>query len=188
MARRRSRQATEAALLDSTAELVAAVGVNGFTLSDVAKRAGVNRALIYHYFDDRPTLIARATERVVERSMQQRASSGLLPLEQVMAAFIQYPLLPRVFLRFLIGSDPWPQPIRDRFRFVAEQAEQARQRAGASFDAEMAVAVATVAGMTWTCAREGYAAFLGISTEEADRRFLAALAGSALQELEELQA
>jgi AcrR family transcriptional regulator len=45
-------------LLDSTMELVRERGVDGFTLREVARRAGVSHNAPYHHFRDRSALIA----------------------------------------------------------------------------------------------------------------------------------
>ena len=63
----RGRVATCNAILGATSELIAERGVDGFALTEVARRAGVNRALIYHYFQDRENLVTKAIEHVISR-------------------------------------------------------------------------------------------------------------------------
>lgn len=185
MARRRSREATEDAILGATISLVADHGADGFTLSDVAERAGVNRALIYHYFEDRDRLLNRAMERAVERSREGRPAVGLLTTAQVLETFARDPEMDRFFLRFLT-SGMWPPAIVERFTSVIEEAERLKARRGFDFDVTMAVATTALAVMAWRCAREQCAAALGILLTEADRRFLEVLTGDAIGRLEQL--
>lgn len=49
-------------LLDATLELIAERGVDGFTLREVARRAGVSHAAPYHHFADRAALVAALVE------------------------------------------------------------------------------------------------------------------------------
>jgi len=187
MAKRRSREVTEQAILHATIAWVAEAGVDGFTLSDVAKRAGVNRALIYHYFDDRTTLIDKATEHVVQRALEDRLTAGLLSVEQTFETFILNSESCRFFLRFLMEG-PWATVISDRFSFVVREAERLRAERGLAFDASMAAVAVVLSSLIWTCAREQSAAMLDVPVAEADRRFLAALAGDAGQKLRDLLA
>ncbi|MEX0786379.1 MAG: helix-turn-helix domain-containing protein [Dehalococcoidia bacterium] len=181
MARRRSRQATEEALLDATISLVAEVGANGFTLSDVANRAGVNRALIYHYFEERETLIERATERALQRTMEGRSGDALLKPPQLLETFKRDAMLDRFFLRFLTPS-PWSPAIRERFGQVLRLTERLKAEQRVDFDSEMAFMITALATIAWRCAREQYAELLGVPVDEADRRFIDALTGAALQD------
>jgi AcrR family transcriptional regulator len=185
MARRRSRQATEESLLDATISLVADVGMNGFTLSDVAKLAGVNRALIYHYFDDREKLLDRATERVVQRSVQNRPTAGLATAEQQLRSFVLDPVACKYILRSFM-EPTWRAAIRERFMFVVNEAEQRKAERRADFDAAIAVAAVALGTMIWTCARDHVARELGISLEAADRRYVATLTGDGMRQFQEL--
>jgi len=50
------------ALLDAAMELVRERGIDGFTLREVARRAGVSHAAPYHHFDDRAALVSALCE------------------------------------------------------------------------------------------------------------------------------
>jgi TetR/AcrR family transcriptional regulator len=55
---------TRAAILNSALEEFAHEGVTGARTDEIARRAGVNKALIYYYFKDKEGLYAAALERV----------------------------------------------------------------------------------------------------------------------------
>jgi TetR/AcrR family transcriptional regulator len=48
--RKRDPERTKAKILDAATELFTQLGLNGTSLDDIAKRAGINRGLIYHYY------------------------------------------------------------------------------------------------------------------------------------------
>ena len=56
------------ALLVATIEEIARKGTRGVRIEEVAKRAGVSPALIYHHFGDRSTLLQSALEHIGERA------------------------------------------------------------------------------------------------------------------------
>jgi AcrR family transcriptional regulator len=55
-------------LLDSAIAQIAEAGTRGLRVDDVAARAGVSTALIYHHFGDRSTLLREALTRVGDRA------------------------------------------------------------------------------------------------------------------------
>ena len=66
------------ALLDAAAELLEQRGVEGLTLREVARRAGVSHAATYHHFVDRAALIAALVEsgfRQLTLAMQTAAAA-----------------------------------------------------------------------------------------------------------------
>jgi AcrR family transcriptional regulator len=61
--RRRAGEAdARAAILQAAAQEFAAAGYDGVSLRAVARRAGVDAALVHHYFTDKPELFAAALE------------------------------------------------------------------------------------------------------------------------------
>ena len=56
------------ALLDAAIEQIAANGVRGMRIQEVAKSAGVSAALIYHHFGDRATLLQAALLHIGQRA------------------------------------------------------------------------------------------------------------------------
>src|SRR5678815_1807406 len=51
------REAVRATILDAAEELIAAKGLHGAGLAQIAKRAGVAVGTLYNYFDDRDALV-----------------------------------------------------------------------------------------------------------------------------------
>ncbi len=58
----------KADLLDAAIEQIATQGVRGLRVEDVAQRAGVSTALIYHHFGDRATFLRLALEHIGDRA------------------------------------------------------------------------------------------------------------------------
>jgi AcrR family transcriptional regulator len=65
---------THAALIETAVRLVSEKGMDGLSLSEVAREAGVNRTTIYYHFDSREAL----AEAVREWSSQQLAAAFTL--------------------------------------------------------------------------------------------------------------
>jgi AcrR family transcriptional regulator len=83
-----------AALLEATLEAIAEDGPEGFTLRDVARRAGVSAAAPYRHFKDKEELLAavagECAERLNELTERAVAAAKANPLEQYRAAGIAY--------------------------------------------------------------------------------------------------
>lgn len=60
------REKAETQMLDQAVKLVGKLGYDGFTLADVAERAGYSRGLPAHYFGSKENLLARVAEHVVD--------------------------------------------------------------------------------------------------------------------------
>ena len=90
-----TEQATDrrTALLDAAVVEIARHGARGLRVEHVAKAANVSVALIYHYFDDRSTLLQRALEHVGTRAVRYTArpvgSTGRATLVATLLAEIQ---------------------------------------------------------------------------------------------------
>lgn len=87
------RQAVRDAILDATAELVAAEGLRAVTMSEVAARTGIGRATLYKYFADADAVLAAWHERQVGAHLEQLvaardgARGPIGRLEAVLAAY-----------------------------------------------------------------------------------------------------
>src|SRR5258705_11133482 len=67
---------TRAAILKSALEEFAHEGVTGARTDEIARRAGVNKALLYYYFKDKEGLYAAALEHVF-RGLYDRVTVAL---------------------------------------------------------------------------------------------------------------
>src|SRR3954470_10155543 len=60
-------RATRERIVVVTGELIADRGVAATSLDNVIERAGVSKGQLYHYFDDRPTLLHAVADRNADR-------------------------------------------------------------------------------------------------------------------------
>lgn len=74
----RSAPDSQRRILDAAEEVFAAKGFDGARMKDIAANAGVNPALLHHYFVDKETL----HEKVVERGMRALSAKGWEVLEK----------------------------------------------------------------------------------------------------------
>ncbi|MFG2042875.1 TetR/AcrR family transcriptional regulator [Dactylosporangium sp. NPDC048998] len=65
------RRTVHAAILDTTAALVAEHGLTGVTMSQIAARAGIGRATLYKYFPDVEAIVVAWHERQVGEHLAQ---------------------------------------------------------------------------------------------------------------------
>jgi AcrR family transcriptional regulator len=81
------------ALLDAAIQLIAEIGANGFTLREVARRAGVSHNAPYRHFADREELLASVALqgfRELNQAMQDAAARQSTPLDRLKHAGIAY--------------------------------------------------------------------------------------------------
>src|SRR6266498_3257174 len=81
------------ALLDSAIRLIAEVGPAGFTLRELARRAGVSHNAPYRHFRDRDALMAAvATEgfRELKQAMLRSTENGSSALDRLKSAGLAY--------------------------------------------------------------------------------------------------
>ncbi|MEX0786174.1 MAG: helix-turn-helix domain-containing protein [Dehalococcoidia bacterium] len=182
MGRSPSRQArkgeqTRAAILDATSSLIAERGVDAFTISEVALRGKVNRALIYHYFKDRDNLVVNALDRIIQQSEDAQGELGAGDaVEANVRLHIRHPEIARVFFQLLLNNRPLLR-IGERIQRTI-QALSDFKRASAvdeEADPEMAFVIFLLAQTAWPFSRNEMARLLGVSVEEADERFISAI-------------
>ena len=117
---------TRAAILNSALEEFAHEGVAGARTDEIARRAGVNKALLYYYFKDKEGLYAAALEQVFkglhEHVMPVLEDQSLAPKVKVLkyvAAHFDYiassPMYPRIVQReFMRSSGKTLSPVGSR--------------------------------------------------------------------------
>jgi AcrR family transcriptional regulator len=87
------RESVSTAILEAAEDLIAAKGLSGAPLLQIAKRAGVAVGTLYNYFEDRDALIRalfemrRATLRPQLKAAVSRGAD--LPFEQRLRAFVR---------------------------------------------------------------------------------------------------
>jgi TetR/AcrR family transcriptional regulator len=145
---RREPEKTRAAILKAALEEFSHEGVAGARTDEIARRAGVNKALIYYYFKDKEGLYAAALEQVFS-GLQQKVISVLeraeLPPRERLVLYAQThfdyiasaPVYPRLVQREFMRStgrsltptasrimERYARPIYDRLeRLVSEGAK-----------------------------------------------------------------
>ena len=170
----RKREATCNAILDATSQLIAEKGVDGFTMSEVAERGRINRALIYHYFRDRDNLIFETIRHIVHRYEEVPDSVGTDSQERSIRMHIAHPEIARFIFHCFLTGRPLPS-LSQRLREVIEQLEQIKTASGSAsgIDPTMGVVAGWLIQLSWSFARTEVARQLGISPEEADERLIA---------------
>ncbi len=173
----RKRQIACNAILNATSRLIAEKGVDNFTISEVAQRAQINRALIYHYFKDRENLIAQAIGHIVDRYQPlQPAEGDLDAVERVTRMHIAHPEIARFFFQMLLTGRALPG-VSERIKEAIDWVEGLEPGAGRGNSADPAIAMTMLVllQLSWAFAREELARLIGTTVEEADERFIAQL-------------
>ncbi|MCH7697918.1 MAG: TetR/AcrR family transcriptional regulator [Chloroflexi bacterium] len=169
------REATTSAILRATGELIAEKGIDGFTLSEVSRRAGINRALIYHYFQNRDNLIHCTIDDIVERNKEAPGVPNADAVESSLRLHIAHPEVSRVFFQLLLAKSP-SLPLGNRLTDAIESIERYHREANIDipYDFTFLLILLVLAQFSWPLSREAISKTLNISVEEADERFIAA--------------
>ena len=169
------REATTSAILRATGELIAEKGIDGFTLSEVSRHAGINRALIYHYFQNRDNLIHCTIDDIVERNKEAPGVPNADAVESSLRLHIAHPEVSRVFFQLLLARSP-SLPLGHRLTDAIESIERYHREANIDipYDFTFLLILLVLAQFSWPLSREAISKTLNISVEEADERFIAA--------------
>lgn len=148
--------------------------MDGFTISEVAKRAKINRALIYHYFQNRDNLVAQAIDHLIERNQEAAPQLSADSVERNVRMHIQHPEIARFFYQLLLTGRPL-LTLGERLRQTIAALERLREERApeTAYDIAFGMIALVLAQMAWPFAREELARLLDISVEEADERFIA---------------
>lgn len=174
--RRRTRQETEADLLDAALRLLERDGaLAGINLREVAKEAGVNHGQIYQYFGDRQTLLRAAIGRLLDTQPLSAQSHWEKPFKERRRTILRYALEQPQLLRLeaLLALDGDPEltlfPELDRTR---ASLERDRQEGEIPDDADGLVMHAMTAAtyLGYCIFREAIARDLGLHPDDLDRR------------------
>ena len=169
------RESTMSAILRATAELIAEKGIDGFTLSEVSRRAEVNRALIYHHFQNRDNLIVCAIDDIVARNEEGGNELSANAVESSLRLHIAHPEVSRVFFQLLLRKRPL-LGLGDRLTATVEAIEKYKAEAGGDipYDVTFLLVLLVLAQFSWPVSREAISEVLGVDVNEADERFIAA--------------
>ena len=171
--RARGREATCAAILDTTGEIISEIGITGFTISQVARRAGINRSLIYHYYQNRDNLVAHAIDRLMTRYDTPESTLGGDAVARSARMYIEHPEIGRFIFQILLSGGPLLR-LGERLADTLAHVESLRrqQTPAARADFPFSMIVIGLSQMAWSFSRKELANVLGISVEEADERFV----------------
>src|SRR5262249_25898018 len=76
------REETRGAVLDATVECLADLGYSGATTTRIARRAGVSRGALLHYYSSKIDLLTSAVEHIFRRRTEEfRAAFAALPAD-----------------------------------------------------------------------------------------------------------
>ncbi|MFE3145271.1 TetR/AcrR family transcriptional regulator [Streptomyces sp. NPDC059218] len=174
--RRRSRQETEADLLDAARRLLQRDGVlAGVNLREIATEAGVNHGQIYQYFGTRQALLRASVADLVEHQSADREGHWELPFTERRAAMFRHRLTEPELVKLeallaLDGDEDFsalPRFAQTR-RSLARDQEQGALPADA--DTVAAHVMTAAAQMGYVIFREVYARDTGIPLAELDER------------------
>ncbi|MBM4242777.1 MAG: TetR/AcrR family transcriptional regulator [Deltaproteobacteria bacterium] len=153
-ARPRDPDATHHLILTAAQTMMAEQGPHGLTVSDVARRAGVNRGTAYQHFPTRERLVAAVIERVgrdTKQLLDATAPSGLDErIDATVEHFVGNPELVRLSLfRMLAGI---PHPSTELWEGYVERVRALVASAGTSPDADgdMLAVILLGATMLWS--------------------------------------
>ena len=169
----RGREATCAAILDATGEIISEIGITGFTISQVARRAGINRSLIYHYYQNRDNLVAHAIDRIMSRYDTPESTLSGDAVARSARMYIEHPEIGRFIFQILLSGNPLLR-LGERFTDTLAHVELLRRQQvpDSAADFTFSMIVLGLSQMAWSFSRKELANVLGITVEEADERFV----------------
>ena len=169
----RGREATCAAILDATGEIISEIGITGFTISQVGRRAGINRSLIYHYYQNRDNLVTHAIDRIISRYDTPESTLSGDAVARSAQMYIEHPEIGRFIFQILLSGGQLLR-LGERFTDTLAHVELLRRRQAPDSDADItfSMIVLGLSQMAWSFSRRELANVLGITVEEADERFV----------------
>ncbi len=170
----RNRDATRASILDATGELIAEKGLDGFTISEIARRGSVNRALIYHYFKDRENLIGKTIGHIMDRFERLRADGNGDAIERNIQMHIDQPEIARAIYHMLLDENRLPA-LWPRLQSAIQTLEKMRRQGDSAFDPTFMAILISLPQVSWAFSRREFARLLGLTVDEADKRFIASM-------------
>jgi TetR/AcrR family transcriptional regulator len=113
---RRQPERTRAAILQAAMRAFATDGVAGARTDEIARAAGVNKALLYYYFKDKEALFGAVLDdqfSELTKAIEQALATGTTPRQKFMAYLCAHfdfvsasPLRPKLFHREMMSAGP----------------------------------------------------------------------------------
>ena len=174
----RNRDATRNAILEAAGQLIAEKGVDGFSMSEVAQRGNINRALIYHYFQNRDNLVFETIRFIVQR--HESMNEGADAPERNFRMHIEHPEIARFLFHLMLNGHPIPR-LSSRLLAAIKALEAVKEAQGpeSTLDPTFAVITGWLVQISWSFARNEVARQFGITVEEADERVISQMRGMA---------
>ena len=190
-ARTHNRQATCEAILAATAAIITEKGLDNFTISEIGRRAEVNRALIYHYYQTRENLITHAVDWIMERYNIPESNLSGDGVARTARSYIEHPEIARFVFQLLLSGRPLlriGERLKEQIAHVELLLHQQFPDAPPSTDSAFSVLILAASCYAWSFSRQELASVIGLSVEEADDRFVAAVSRMSDLSLENIAA
>lgn len=167
------REATCNAILEATAAIISEKGVDGFTISEVARRGNVNRALIYHYFKNRDNLVTHAIDHLMTRYDTPESQLSGEAVARSARMYIEHPEIGRLVFQLLLSRRPLLL-LGERLTNTLQHVEQLKRQLAPDSDEDptFSMVILGLSQMAWSVSRQELAGVLGLTVEEADDRFI----------------
>jgi AcrR family transcriptional regulator len=167
----RDPETTRATILAAAQTMMAEHGPGGLTVSDVARRAGVNRGTAYQHFPTRDRLVAAVLDRLgrgTKQALDIAAPDALdARIDGTVEYFVKHPELVRLSLFRMLGGIPHPS--EDLWLDYLERMRQFAASPGArdGIDGDMLAVILLGATMLWSLRVQS-----GGATAAGTRRYL----------------
>jgi AcrR family transcriptional regulator len=110
---RQSSPQVEAAILEAARDLLAAGGVDGLSMRQVAEQVGVSATAIYHYFEGKQDLVNRVVLQAFERfgsylqnAMESHPEGSVARVSALGEAYLRFALENQAYFRVLFSIQP----------------------------------------------------------------------------------
>lgn len=112
------------ALLDASLDLITAEGLEGFSMREVARRAGVSHQAPYHHFPDREAILAA----IVAEGFERLRADSLAALESVSNPSARLTSIGRAYVNFALNN-----PAHFKLMFRSEHVREDRHSEAKAF-------------------------------------------------------
>ena len=171
-----AKDSSVALLEEAALELMEESGIlAGLNLREVAERAGVNRALVYHHFGSREELLRSALTRDLKDRLDQITQGLSLPfnprVRQMLRTMVQHqPALRLAMLLMLDGKEQVRlAPLKDEWLETFKQ-DQADRKIDGELDLEGFLVMISALSYGYALMRESFAAEFEIEPVSLDWR------------------